>query len=76
MAVTRRTSPNASKLRRNSTDADRTAFPKAKNFHVIRFWNNDVLMNMEGVLSVVLGELASVQAAPPSPNPLPPAGEG
>lgn len=131
MAVTRRTSPNARKLRRNSTDAEiafwsrvrnrqlggykfrrqvsigpyivdflcveaglvveldggqhgpdvdahRTAFLKAKNFHVIRFWNNDVLLNMEGVLSVVLGELAlaSAQAAPPSPNPLPPAGEG
>jgi adenine-specific DNA-methyltransferase len=58
-------------------DTARTAFLEAKKFHLIRFWNNDVLANMEGVLSAVLAELDRVlKAAPPSPNPLPPAGEG
>ena len=58
-------------------DEARTAFLEAKKFHLIRFWNNDVLANMEGVLSTVLAELDQrLKAAPPSPNPLPPAGEG
>lgn len=37
---------------------------------VLRFWNNEVLSNLEGVLQVI------AEAAQPHPNPLPPAGEG
>ncbi len=42
-----------------SYDAARTAFLEARGLRVIRFWNNDVLGNAEGVLtqiSLSLGE--------------------
>ena len=34
-------------------DARRTAFLEAQGFLVLRFWNNEVVENMEGVLHVV-----------------------
>ena len=34
----------------NKKDAERTAYLESKGFEVIRFWNNDVLSNMEGML--------------------------
>jgi very-short-patch-repair endonuclease len=63
-------------------DAARTAWLKAKGFRVIRFWNNDVLTNMEGVLRVIAavleerGKKEEQQEQDPHPNPLPRAGEG
>jgi very-short-patch-repair endonuclease len=38
-------------------DDRRTAFLQENGWRVLRFWNNDALNNMEGVLSVILGEL-------------------
>jgi very-short-patch-repair endonuclease len=38
-------------------DARRTAWLKAQGFRVIRFWNNDVLTNIDGVLEVILEAL-------------------
>jgi len=38
-------------------DARRTAFLEARGYRVIRFWNNDVLENLEGVMQVVHGTL-------------------
>ena len=37
-------------------------------YKVLRFWNNDVLKNVEGVLEVILEALASPA---PHPSPLP-----
>lgn len=34
-------------------DASRTAYLESKGFLVIRFWNNEVLQNIEGVLEVI-----------------------
>jgi very-short-patch-repair endonuclease len=34
-------------------DAARTKWIEAAGYHVIRFWNNDVLTNTEGVLEVI-----------------------
>ena len=45
-------------------DEARTAFLEASGFRVIRFWNNDVLENLEGVLAAILNAL---------PTPTPPA---
>jgi very-short-patch-repair endonuclease len=53
-------------------DAARTHALNNAGFRVIRFWNNEVRENLEGALTVVLGELNS----DPHPNPLPQAGEG
>jgi very-short-patch-repair endonuclease len=38
-------------------DAERTRFLEARGYRVLRFWNNDVLTNTEGVLEVILAEL-------------------
>ena len=41
----------------NEKDAARTPELKSLGFHVIRFWNNDVLKNMDGVLERIAEEL-------------------
>ncbi|MBV8685126.1 MAG: endonuclease domain-containing protein [Alphaproteobacteria bacterium] len=48
-------------------DARRTAFLEAEGYRVIRFWNNDVIENLDGVLRAIDSAL---EACPP-PNPLP-----
>lgn len=40
-------------------DAKRTAYIEALGFRVVRFWNNDVLTNLEGVITVVQAALAA-----------------
>jgi very-short-patch-repair endonuclease len=52
-------------------DAKRTEFLKAEGYGVLRFWNNDVLTNIEGVLEVILSSIL----ATPTPTP-PHKGEG
>ncbi|WP_233590358.1 endonuclease domain-containing protein [Dyella dinghuensis] len=51
-----------------TADADRTCRLEGMGYRVLRFWNNDVLMNTEVVLEVILEALAR---AAPHPNPLP-----
>ncbi len=46
-------------------DAQRTRYIEAQGFRVIRFWNNDVLGNIEGVIE----EIERVIANMPSPAP-------
>jgi len=53
-------------------DARRTAALNALGYRVIRFWNNDVLANIEGVLQTIL---SVIEKSPPSPQPSPPPGE-
>jgi very-short-patch-repair endonuclease len=50
-----------------SRDDQRTAFLEAQGYRVIRFWNNDVMTNLDGVL----GALSEALATAPFPNPLP-----
>jgi len=59
-------------------DRKRTASIEGSGYRLIRFWNNDVLGNIDGVLRIVLQALNAAQRQPdaPSPNPLPQAGEG
>jgi len=52
-------------------DERRTQQLEAMGYRVLRFWNNDVLVNIDSVLEVVMEALASPA---PHPNPLP-AGE-
>jgi very-short-patch-repair endonuclease len=40
-------------------DRQRDAWLRSQNFRVLRFWNNDVLRNQEGVMEVILGALAA-----------------
>ena len=58
-------------------DAARTSVLERMGFRVMRFWNNDVLANLDGVLVVILEALGGVLASEdPHPSPLPQAGEG
>lgn len=50
-------------------DAERTAQTEKRGYRVIRFWNNDVLANPDGVLQVILKTLDH-----PHPNPSPQGG--
>ncbi|OYY73928.1 MAG: ATP-dependent RNA helicase HrpA [Gammaproteobacteria bacterium 28-57-27] len=54
-------------------DRTRDAWLKAQGFEVMRFWNKEVLQNLEGVLTVVYDALA--RPAAPSPQPSPARGE-
>ena len=55
---------------RASADADRTRYLESCGYQVVRFWNDEVLKNMEGVLESIL------RSASPSPQPSPVKGEG
>ncbi|WP_426269751.1 endonuclease domain-containing protein [Dyella kyungheensis] len=49
-------------------DELRTLELEAMGYRVLRFWNNDVLKNLDGVIEMILEALASPA---PHPNPLP-----
>jgi lysyl-tRNA synthetase class 2 len=53
---------------RRNEDAERTAALEAKGYLVLRFWNNDVLQNTDGVVESIVDTL---KPEPPHPNPLP-----
>jgi lysyl-tRNA synthetase class 2 len=55
-------------------DLNRTVHLEAMGYLVLRFWNNDVLKNTDGVVESVLDALNRLTPVPPHPNPLP-AGE-
>ena len=52
-------------------DARRTEFLQLRGYRVLRFWNNDVLTNMEGVMEVIGSALAGGRGSK-SPPPLTP----
>ena len=52
-------------------DDRRDAYLRNQGFRLLRFWNNDIFNNEEGVLLTILDALA-----PPLPNPSPARGEG
>ena len=49
-----------------ASDARRTAFLEAEGFVVLRFWNNDVLANPEGVLQRIEEALTRSRFASPT----------
>jgi very-short-patch-repair endonuclease len=51
-------------------DGQRTQFLEAQGYRVLRFWNNEVLTNIDGVLEAIQCALATT----PTPRPLPPQG--
>lgn len=44
-----------------AADAPRTAYLQASGYQVIRFWNHEVLGNIEGVLETIRRELANAR---------------
>jgi len=54
-------------------DSGRTAFLRALGYRVVRFWDNDALVNTDGMLQRIAEALSSPR---PSPRPSPQRGEG
>ena len=54
-------------------DAQRDAWLREQGFRVLRFWNNEILLNTEQVLAVIF---EAVSDFPLSPGPSPSRGEG
>jgi very-short-patch-repair endonuclease len=50
-------------------DADRTLWLEEKGYQILRFWNNDITDNLDGVIEVILHSL--IQKSPPHSNSLP-----
>jgi len=64
-------------------DGNRDAWLASQGFRILRFWNNDIFNNEEGVLTLILSALEAGERgveprspAPPLPNPSPTRGEG
>jgi very-short-patch-repair endonuclease len=59
--------------RQITADARRTAYLRSQDYRVLRFWNNEVLNEIDGVLSAIYAALLDVaDSAPPTPDPSPP----
>jgi very-short-patch-repair endonuclease len=54
-------------------DEERTQWLSGQGFTVLRFWNNEILTNIEGVLETIGRQCLD---AAPLPGPLPQRGEG
>ena len=58
----------------SESDEVRTLYLEANGYRVLRFWNNDVLANMSGVLLAI--DAAIHADRPPTPDPSPPQAGG
>jgi very-short-patch-repair endonuclease len=52
-------------------DDERTAFLEQQGYRVLRFWNNDVLKNLEGVLLLILDAIEKSPSPGAARRPLP-----
>jgi very-short-patch-repair endonuclease len=58
----------------NPADIRRTSYLVSEGYRVLRFWNNDVLENLSGVLAAI--DTAINADRPPTPDPSPPQAGG
>ncbi len=56
---------------RSLEDSNRTKVLESFGYLVLRFWNNDVLQNTQGVLEEILTTAKQHLPEPPHPDPLP-----
>jgi very-short-patch-repair endonuclease len=56
---------------RAAEDLNRTKILEAMGYLVLRFWNNDVMQNIDGVVEEILRVAKLQPAEPPHPTPLP-----
>jgi very-short-patch-repair endonuclease len=55
-------------VERAAADAERTTFLEEEGYRVVRFWNNEVLTNIDGVLEAIASALATTPTPDPSPQ--------
>jgi very-short-patch-repair endonuclease len=55
---------------RAAYDSERTAWLESRGFRVLRFWNNEVLQDIEIVLDLIVKELEERGSLSPSPSPI------
>ncbi len=58
----------------NKQDEARDAYLKTQGFNVLRFWNSDILANIDGVAETIIASTrnsAAQTCGDPTPNPLP-----
>jgi very-short-patch-repair endonuclease len=58
----------------SAADQRRTSYLASRGYRVLRFWNNDVVENMPGVLLTI--DTAINDDRPPTPDPSPPQAGG
>jgi very-short-patch-repair endonuclease len=56
---------------RSIADTQRTKVLEAMGYLVLRYWNNDVMQNIDGVLEDIYAALERHRPEPPHPHPLP-----
>jgi very-short-patch-repair endonuclease len=56
---------------RTDADAQRTKVLEAMGYMVLRYWNNDIMQNTDGVLEDIYAALERHRPEPPHPHPLP-----
>ena len=56
---------------RQEADQARTKRLEELGYLVLRFWNNDVIDNLDGVLETIVSTTKQHSPEPPHPNPLP-----
>jgi very-short-patch-repair endonuclease len=49
-------------------ESERSGFLQSQGYRILRFWNNEVLANPEGVYEMIVNELAA--SPPPRPSPV------
>ncbi len=54
-----------------AADAQRTKILEAMGYLVLRYWNNDVMQNIDGVVEDITTALERHRSEPPHPHPLP-----
>ena len=61
----------------SANDSRRTAFLESKGYQVLRFWNNDILTNLDGVAQIIAAALVTPHPARAlRESPSPSGGEG
>lgn len=53
--------------KQNPQDEQRTACLQSQGWQILRFWNNEVLNNLDGVLSTIVEHLNHAPPSSPSP---------
>jgi very-short-patch-repair endonuclease len=51
-------------------DTERSIYLRSQGYRILRFWNNDVLKNIDSVMEAILVAMLQIEASPP-PLPLP-----